>query len=54
VISQAVDQLTRRTAETSSMVTTHGGGKLPLVDQPRRRIEQRDQQLAMLSLKRQE
>jgi hypothetical protein len=52
VIGEAIDQLAWRSAEASGVVASDGRGKLAFVDQPRRRVEQGDQQLAVLSLER--
>jgi hypothetical protein len=54
VIGETVDELAHRSAEAARMVTTDDRGKLALVDQPRRRVEERDQQLTVLGLERPE
>lgn len=54
VVREPVDQLSHGAAETARMMTAYDGGQLALVDQSRRGVEERDEQLAVLWLERSE
>ncbi len=52
VVGQAVDQLVRRPAQPAGVVAAECLGQLAIVDQPGRRVEQRDQQRTVMLLER--
>ena len=50
MISEAVDELARRPAEPAGVMAADGRGQVAVVDEPRRRVKQCDQQAPVLCL----